>query len=84
MAWMADLMDALGQDSPKRHGLVQARSAGFRRNRSWKTGNGVLKIEFIGNCHIIFETPDACAPIGGELSGLPAEAAFTMNRHTHR
>jgi hypothetical protein len=22
MAWMADLMDALGQDRPKRHGLV--------------------------------------------------------------
>jgi hypothetical protein len=39
MAWMADLMDALGQDSPKRHGR-QAKSAGLRRNRLSMAVNG--------------------------------------------
>jgi hypothetical protein len=39
MAWMADLMDALGQDRPKRHGR-QAKSTGLRSNRLSMAANG--------------------------------------------
>jgi hypothetical protein len=40
MAWMADLMEALGQDRPKRHGLVTGKTGRFSRQPLQKGGKG--------------------------------------------